>query len=64
MSKIGQKSTFLVYLENATSDFDEIWPKVAGYGLSSYGIGLYAGKILDLEIIHLIPLRTIGLRKL
>ena len=61
---MGQKSPFLSYLPNATSDFDETWPKVEGYGLSSYGIGLYAGKILDLEIIHLIRLRTIGLRKL
>ena len=34
--------------------------KVGEYGLSSYGIGLYGRKILDLEIIHL----TIGLRKL
>ena len=55
---------FMPYFQTATSDFDETWPKVAGYGLSSYGIGLYPGKILDLEIIHLIPLRTIGLRKL
>ena len=55
---------FLPYFQNATSEFDETWPKVRGYGLSSYGIILYAGKILDLEIIHLIPLRTIGLRKL
>ena len=47
------------YLQNATSNFDETWSKV-----EEYGIGLYAGKIFDLEIIHLIPWRTIGLRKL
>ena len=64
MSKLGQKSAFLPYLQNATSDFDESWPKVGEYGLSLNGIGLYAGKILDLEIIHLIPWRTIKLRKL
>ena len=49
---------------NGPSDFDAIWPKVGEYGLSSYGIEMYAGKILDLEIIHFILLRTIGLRKL
>ena len=52
------------YLQNATSDFDETWSKVGEYGLSSYGIGLYARKSLDLEIIHLISWITIGLRKL
>ena len=41
----------LPYLQNATLDFHETQPKVAGYCLSSYGIGLYAGKILGLEII-------------
>ena len=61
---MGQNRHFLSYLQNATSEFDETWPKVGEYGLSSYGIGLYAWKILDLEIIHLIPWRTIGLRKL
>ena len=49
--------------------WDELIPgvlfySILFYGLSSNGIGLYAGKILDLEIIHLIPWRTIGLRKL
>ena len=61
---MSPKLPFLTYLQNATSDFDENLPKVGEYGLSSYGIGLYAGKTLDLEIIHLIPWRTIGLRKL
>ena len=61
---MGQKSAFSPYLQNATSEFGEIWPKVGGYGLSSNSIGLYVGKILDLEIIYLIPWRTIGLRKL
>ena len=52
MSKIGQKSVFLPYLQNAALAIDETWPKVGEYGLS-YGIGVYAGKILDMEIIHL-----------
>ena len=64
VAKTSQKSTFFPYVKNATSDFDETCPKVGEYGLSSYGKGLYAGKILDLEIIHLIPWRAIGLRKL
>ena len=41
-----------------------IWLKVAGYGLLTLGMNLVFGKILDFEIIHLIPLRTIVLRKL
>ena len=64
MSKWPKNQLFLPYFQNATSEFDETWPKVGEYGLASYGIGLYAWKILDLEIIHLIPWRTIGLRKL
>ena len=64
VSKMGQKSPFFTYFPNATSDFDETWLKVGEYGLSSYDIGLYVGKTLGLEIIHLIPWRTIGLRKL
>ena len=61
---MAQKSAFPPYLQNATSEFGETWPKVGEYGLSSYGKGLYGRKILDLKIIHLIPWRTIGLRKL
>ena len=61
LKKWAKNQLFLPYLQNATSEFNETWPKVGGYGLSSYGIGLYAGKILDVEIIHLIPWRTIGL---
>ena len=51
-------------LKKGPSDFDEIWPKVSEYGLSSFEAYLYVRKNLDLKIIHLIPLRTIGLRKL
>ena len=61
---MAKSHIFCTKLPNDTLDFDETWPKVWEYGLSSYDIGLYAGKILDLEIIHLIPWRTIGLRKL
>ena len=43
---------------------DEIWPKVAEYGLSYFQANLYVRKNLDLKIIHLIPLRTIGLKEL
>ena len=43
--------------------FAEIWPKVAEYGLSSFEANLYVRKDLDVKIIHLILLRTIGLRK-
>ena len=60
---MGQKSTFFTSLPNVTSDFDETRLEVGEYGLSSYGIGLYARKIINLDIIHLIPWRTIGLRK-
>ena len=42
-------------MENASLDFDEIWPKVAEYGLSSFEVSLYVRKNLDLKIIHLIP---------
>ena len=42
-----QKSAFF-HLQNATSVIDETWPKVGEYGLSSYGIGQYAGKIFNL----------------
>ena len=51
-------------LRTGSSDFDEIWPKVAEYGLSSFEANLYVRKNLDLKIIYLILLRTIGLRKL
>ena len=34
------------------------------YDLSSFEANLYVRKNLDLKIIHLIPYRTIGLRKL
>ena len=50
-------------LQSATSDFDEILPKVAEY-LSSFEANMYVKKNLDLKIIHFIPWRTIGLRKL
>ena len=46
------------------SDFDEIWPKVAEYGLSSFAANGCTWKNLVLKIIFLIPWRTIGLRKL
>ena len=52
------------FFENFSLDFNEISPKVAEYGLSSFKANLYVWKNLDLKIIHLIPLRTIGLRKL
>ena len=55
---------FWAKFENAPLDFDEIWPKLAGYSLSSFDENLYVRKNLDLKIIHLIFLRTIGLRKL
>ena len=51
-------------LENGPSDFVEVWPKVSEYGLSSFATNGYTWKNLDLKIIQLIPLRTIGLRKL
>ena len=46
-----------------SSDFNEIWPKVAEYGFPSFATNVYTWKNLDLKIIHLIPQRTIGLRK-
>ena len=49
---------------NGLSDFVEIWPKVAECGLSLFATNGYAWKDVDLNIIHLIPWRTIGLRKL
>ena len=63
MAKLGQKLAFLSYHPNTTSDFDEFWSKVAGYGLPSYGLVLYVGKTHNLEKTYLIPWRTIGLRK-
>ena len=61
---MAKNQPFLTQLPNATLDFDEIWPKVAEYGLSSFDANLYVRKNLDLKIIHLILLKTIGLRKL
>ena len=61
MSKIGQESPFLPYLQNATSNVDETWPKVGKYGLSLYDIGMYAGKTGDNPLN---PLENNGLRKL
>ena len=58
------KRDYVLQLENASLDFDEICPKVIEYGLSSFDSSLYVRKNLDLKIIHLIPLRTIGLRNL
>ena len=61
---MSKNEVFWAYFENASLDFDEIWTKAAGYGLSSFEANLYVRKNLDLKIIHLIPYRTIGLRKL
>ena len=61
---MSKNEVFWAQFENASLDFDEIWPKVAEYGLSSFQANLYAKKNLDLKIINLILLRTIGLRKL
>ena len=61
---VSKNEVFWASFENASLDFDEICPKVEKYGLSSFEANLYARKNLDLKIIHLILLRTIGLRKL
>ena len=61
---MGAYASAKAYLENRASDFDEIWPKVAGYGLLSFATNEYTWKNLDLKIIQLIPWRKIGLRKL
>ena len=50
-------------LENGPSDFYEIWPKVAEYGLSSLATNVYTWKNVDVKIIHLFLYRLIGLRK-
>ena len=61
---MSKNEVFWAYFEDASLDIDEIWPKVAEYGLSSFEANLYVRKNLDLKIIHSILLRTIGLRKL
>ena len=47
----------------AVSDFTEILPKVANSCLSCFGMSLDSGEAFYFEIIHLISLRAIGLRK-
>ena len=58
---MAQNQLFLSYFQNATSEFDETWPKVGGYSLSLYDIGLYAGKTLDLETLN--PLENNRIKK-
>ena len=52
---MAKNHVFWQYLPNASLDFDEIWPKVALYVMLCFGIGLISGKILNPEIIPLIP---------
>ena len=52
---MAKNRVFWQYLPNASLDFDEIWPKVALYVMLCFGIGLISGKILNPEIIPLIP---------
>ena len=49
-------------VQNAAPDFVEIRPNVAEYDLSTFAANLDSGKILNLEIIHLIPFE-IGIQK-
>ena len=53
--KMTKNRDFWQYLLNASLDFDEIWPKVASYEMLCFGIGQLPGKILNPEIISLIP---------
>ncbi len=52
---MAKNRVFWQYLPNASLNFDEIWPKVALYGMLCFGIGRISGKILNPEIIPLIP---------
>ena len=47
-------------LKTLLLDFDEIWPKVAEYGLSSFEANPYVRKNPDLKIIHLMGDRFIS----
>ena len=42
---MAKNRVFWQYLPNASLDFDEIWPKVALYGILCFGIGWISGKI-------------------
>ena len=52
---MAKNRDFWQYLRNALLDLDEIWPKVASYGMFCFGIGQLPRKILNPEIISLIP---------
>ena len=54
---------FWALIENASLDFDEIWPKVAEYGLSFFEANLYVRKKSRSQDNPLNPLENNRIKK-